>query len=236
MTSPLCRDDINEIWSNGGKVTVDDIVRLNAIALKITDNPATRLAVLPRFVSVNGVHFREPNVEQSMFLDEARAVFPDDDGTQLAITAYVLAHDDADIKQLRHPFLFRAKVAAWMLRHMRKCTIEEIEQIVYYCITGCEQTTGEYPPYVGSGDNEDRIGGPKSWALFDYLESAALGIDSVAALRATSPQLSAMIERAYVVNKTPLSNTANKLTADYYRTLDEIKQRAFPVKEGAENG
>lgn len=235
MTSPLARQDIELIWEQGGRVSVDDIVRLNALALKITDRPDSDLSVLPRFTSVQGVHFREPTVGQSIFLDEAKRVFPEDEGTLLALIAYVLAHEDVDVKELKHPFVFKTKVLYWVMTALKKMTLEQLEQIVCYCLYGCDDTDGEYPFYKVDEMAErdlDRLGSDSSWALRHYLEAVAVGIDSVTALRQTSSQLCAMIERAYVVHKLPLSDTQKRLTADYYRTLDHIRGYAFKKDDG----
>lgn len=72
----------------------------------------------------------------------------------------------------------------------------------------------------------------------NYLEAVSLGIESVAALRATSPQLSAMIERAYIVRSMPLINQEKLATRNYYMTLDRIKKKAFSkdtVKQDGES-
>lgn len=189
MTSLLAKDDIQRIWDEGGTVSVDDIIRLNSLALKITDDPNTSLAVMPRFVSVDGVHFREPTVGQSLFIDEAKRIFPDDSGTQLALIAYVLAHPDVEMNALKHPLILKAKIVLWFSTKLRRMTIEQVEQIVYFCLYGCSQDSLEFAAYKidKKADLEDGIGTDNSWALCDYLKAVSIGIDSAAALRATSP-------------------------------------------------
>lgn len=112
-------------------------------------------------------------------------------------------------------------------------TIEQLEQIVYFCLYGCTEKSLEFPAYKvdEKADGNDGLGTDKSWALQDYLKAVSIGIESVAALRATSPQLSQMVERAYVISKGPIKGRDKILTADYYRTLEEIRQKAFGKKD-----
>ena len=61
--------------------------------------------------------------------------------------------------------------------------------------------------------------------------ASAIGIDSKAALSATSEALAAMIETAYLVrHKCPLSKEDTRRAGDYYRALEEVRQRSFPQK------
>lgn len=122
---------------------------------------------------------------------------------------------------------------------MRDTTMDEVERVVLYCKYGCDPTTNEFPLYMideHADIGDDKVGDDKSWILKHYLESVSLGIDSVAALRATSPQLSAMIERAYIVRGMPLANQEKLATKNYYMTLERIKRKAFTKDEVKEDG
>lgn len=236
MTSKLAIEDIEEIIRQGGTVSPSDVIRLNALGLKITDNPAYELAVLPRAASLEGVLFKQPTIEQDMFLDDAARVFNNDKASILALEAYVLAHDEVEWKDLRHPKLFAIKVSVWVKANLGKVTAVQLRRVLDYCLYGVDPDTGEMPALMADEKEQLKsgIGTDKSWALAKYLHATSLGIDSPAALRATSPQLAAMIERAYLINKIPLSNKETSATAEYYMTLDDIKKRAFPKKDEEE--
>lgn len=233
MTSKLAIEDIEEIIRQGGTVSPSDVIRLNALGLKITDNPVYELAALPRAASLEGVLFKQPTIEQDMFLDDAARVFNHDKASTLALEAYVLAHDEVEWKELRSPKMLAVKVGAWVKANLGKVTAAQLRRVLDYCLYGVDPDTGEMPVLMADEKEQLKsgIGTDKSWALAKYLHATSLGIDSPAALRATSPQLAAMIERAYLINKIPLSDKDTVATAEYYMTLDEVKKKAFAKKE-----
>lgn len=233
MVSDLAIEDIERIVAEGGTVSPRDVVRLNALALRITDDPDCEIATLPRLASVGGVQFRQPCVAKDIILDECYRIYGRDDATILAYEAYILSHD-VDDDALKHPIVFAGKVAFWAKIALRGVTPDHLRRVVDYCLYGVDQATGEAPVMVldeRSDTGRDRIGGEFSWALHNYLSAVSVGIDGVAALRATSPQLSAMIERAYAVRGLPLKEDEKKATADYYRTLDEVRRSAFGKRD-----
>ncbi len=238
MVSDLAIEDIESIIREGGTVSPRDVIRLNALGLRITDDPSYELAAMPRVASLEGIVFKQPCVEQDMFLDEAARVYDADKATILALEAYVLAHDDVDWAELRSPKIFAVKVGGWVKANLGKVTAAQLRRTIDYCLYGVDPDTGEMPVLMADEKEQLKsgIGTDKSWALGKFLHAASLGIDSVAALRATSPQLSAMIERAYLINKIPLSDKDKAATAEYYMTLEDVRKRAFPQKEEASNG
>lgn len=57
MTSKLAMEDIETLIEEGCIVHPSDVVRLNALALKIEKRPDFRLATLPRVALCGGVLF-----------------------------------------------------------------------------------------------------------------------------------------------------------------------------------
>lgn len=87
---------------------------------------------------------------------------------------------------------------------------------------------GEYPVYVAD-ENFDRwydATGAKSTALKKWADACACGIDSHAALKATSDRLTAMIERAWYLKDRKIGDDEKELTAEYFATLKDIQERA----------
>lgn len=239
MVSDLAIEDIESIIREGGTVAPRDVIRLNALGLKITDDPTYELAAMPRVASLEGIVFRQPSIAQDMLLDEATRIYNADKATILALEAYVLAHDDVDWAELRSPKVFAIKVGGWVKANLGKVTADQLRRTIDYCLYGVDPDTGEMPVLMADEREtlKSGIGTDKSWALAKFLHAASIGIDSVAALRATSRQLAAMIEKAYLLNRVPLSDKDKAATAEYYMTLDDVRKRAFPQKtEEASNG
>ena len=232
MVSDLAIEDIARIEAEGGHVSPRDVVWLNELALRVTSDPACSLGALPRIAVVEGVLFRQPSIAQDMLLDDLDSLFNHDEGTTTAIEAYVLAHGTIDMP--RFPRLFALKVQGWMRSTFRHTTGAELRRALDYVLYGADAGVGEYPPLPPETDGKEKAktDKPHSPALEDWQTAAAIGIDSDAALSATSEALAAMIETAYAVrHKRPLTKEDTRRTGDYYRALDEVRARSLPPKK-----
>lgn len=230
MVSDLAIEDIARIEREGGKVAPRDVVWLNALALRITADPACSLGSLPRVCVVEDVLIRQPSIAQDILLDELDALFDHDEGTTLAIEAYVLSHGTVDMPA--HPSMFAAKVQGWLRATFKTTTAAELRRAVDYVLYGATPEVDELPPIQEQKEEEERADmPPHSSSLADWQMASALGIDSHAALAATSEALAAMIETAYLVShKCPLSKEDTRRAGDYYRALEEVRKRSFPQK------
>ena len=73
---------------------------------------------------------------------------------------------------------------------------------------------------------------PLSNAVRLWLSATCLKVDSAAALKATSPQLEAMIERAWILNQLgTCSDDEKQATAEYFKTLEDVKKRAYAERD-----
>lgn len=161
-------------------------------------------------------------------------IFADDDGTKLALEAYVLAHSDEDWSKIpRFPRLFACKCAGWIKAKLGKETATKIRSALDYCNSGCNPIDGEYPVYVAdeTWDKWYYDAGPLSHSLRQYATACACGIAPYAALKATSPRLAAMIERAYLLKDRNISDDEKTATAEYFATLAQIKERAYAERD-----
>lgn len=229
MTSKLAEEDIEALLAEGCVVHPADVIRLNALGLKLEKKPDFRLATLPRIALCGDVRFVQPNIEQSIFLEETVPLFASDAGTKLALEAYVFAHPEKDwLKKKVFPRLFALKCARWVRKHLGKETVVKIRAALDYVKYGMNPFDGEYPVYV-EDENFDRwydATGDKSTAMKKWADACACGIDSYAALKSTSDRLTAMIERAWYLKDKNISEDEKKLTAEYFATLKEIQERA----------
>lgn len=239
MVSELAKEDIERLQAEGYDVPVEFIIRLNAIGLKIKHHPECELATLPRIVVLEDHILRQPSVGQEMMIDDVVRLFNEDRDTSVVIAAYIICHSDFDMAQVEKPKKFISNVRKWLVSEFKKTTIEQLACAIEYLKYGYDPTSGEHPVYL-TDDKEDEewdvIGGDRSWALSRYLESAAVGIPTASALRATSPQLAAMIERAYISRGCELKDREKQLTKDYYMTLESLRKILDQMKEVKDNG
>ena len=236
MVSELAREDMEALISEGYTLLPSEVVRLNALGLAVERRPDFRLSTLPRVALCGGVLFREPTIAQDIFLDDLLQVFADDDGTRLALEAYVLAHPDKDwSKRPTFPRVFAVRCAWWIRKHLGKETASKVRHALDFCKFGVDPWTGEYPVYMAdeSFDKWFSATGEKSSAMRQYLTACTLGIAPDAALRATSPKLCAMIERAYLLHDRNITESEKEKTAQYFATLQRIKEAAIARRDAA---
>lgn len=169
-------------------------------------------------------------------------MFATDEGTVIALEAYVLSHQNEDwSKEKMFPKVFAAKCAAWIKKHLGKETVGKIRMILDYVKSGMNPIDGEYPVYV-KDDKFDMWyydGSEKSTAMKRWSEACACGIDSHAALKATSERLLAMIERAWYLKQMNIGESEKEATAEYFATLHHIQEKVRAErdekKKGSEN-
>lgn len=239
MVSELAKEDIERLQGEGYEVPVEFIIRLNAIGLKIKYHPECELATLPRIVILEDHVLRQPSVGQEMLIDDVVRMFNEDRDTSVVISAYIICHQDFDIAQVEKPKKFINDVRKWLVKEFKKTTIEQLACAIEYLKYGYDPSSGEHPVYLTDDKDDeewDAIGGDRSWVLSRYLESAAVGIPTASALRATSPQLAAMIERAYISRGCELKDREKQLTKDYYMTLESLRKLLDQMKEEKNNG
>ena len=230
MVSELALEDIARIEREGGHVAPRDVVWLNALALSITADPSCTLGTLPRVCVVEDVLIRQPSIAQDILLDELDGILDHDEGTTLAIEAYVLSHGTVDMPA--HPNMFAVKVQGWLRATFKETSAAELRRAVDYVLYGAVPEVDELPPPSPQKEDEpNKDVTPRSTSLADFQMATALGIDSTAALAATSETLAGMIETAYLVrHKCPLSKEDARRAGDYYRALEEVRKRSFPQK------
>lgn len=230
MVSELALEDISRIEREGGRVAPRDVVWLNSLALRITADPSCTLGALPRVCVVEDVLIRQPSIAQDILLDELDGIMDHDEGTTLAIEAYVLSHGTTEMPA--HPNMFAVKVQGWLRATFKDTTAAELRRAVDFVLYGATPDVDELPPITEQKEDEpNKDATPRSSSLADFQMASALGIDSHAALSATSEALAGMIETAYLVrHKCPMSKEDARRAGDYYRALEEVRKRSFPQK------
>lgn len=97
MTSEMALADIEQLKNDGYELTVKDIIKLNALALKFerakSKEAFKSLYTLPRVAAIdNNMYFRQPAIGHEIFLDTlSKWIDMDDYGTVLAANAFALS-------------------------------------------------------------------------------------------------------------------------------------------------
>lgn len=241
MVSQLAVEDILTLKEMDGiELSPSEVVRLNALGLKVEKDyrPTNDIYTLPRVAVVNGITFFEPTIGHEIWIDEAARILDYDDlSTQNAILAFALSVKDPDnlpdpsdpnevVDALKR---FRAKVS--------KLTPRQLVQALTYVKDGDCPEDGE-DPYFKPMNDADRDYSQMSIGLGVLLDGAVKGIGLTLddAKHMTRSQIQMMIQdRLDYDDKIDHKARRNRRMAEYYKTLEHIKQQHMTEKEGKDN-
>lgn len=202
--------------------------------MKLEKKPDFRLATLPRVALCGEVLFQQPTIAQDIFLDSLLDIFSEDEGTTLALEAYVLAHPDEKFDHPpTFPRLFALKCIMWIRKHLKNELADKVRHAIDFVKYGMNPMDGEYPIYMTDAKSDKWYdeAGNLSPSMRKYVQACTYGIAPESALRATSQKLTAMIERAAFLNDIQLSEDEKTATAEYYKVLEDVKNRAYRERD-----
>lgn len=158
MVSKTAQADIEDLWEQGLKPTFADIIRLNAVALKVEHSAnGMSLSDLPRVAFLGGVAFREPTIGSEIWLNKVQRLFDGDDSeTFIILRAFSLSMPQ---DQLPEPTDVQAiqEAVQQFKNTLAFATLPQVLSAVGYAIHGfkhdaCENAT---PPKKDNEENED---------------------------------------------------------------------------------
>ena len=168
MIADIFKKDYRQMTAQGVKFTPEDIVLLNALAVKVrlTQNAARtthlpRLAFLPgkfgrfgrfgrffmffcTFRTSQTLVLREPTIAHEMWIEQAqRYVTIDSDRTFDLLHGYALAHPAEKLPDIFDPKSLIRTVFTWCARNLAHLTREQLSSAVDYCLFGADWTACE---------------------------------------------------------------------------------------------
>ena len=171
MIADIFKKDYRQMTAHGVKFTPEEIVLLNALAVKVrlTQNAARtthlpRLAFLPgklkggivewlkspwNFSTFPLFHYstlvlREPTIAHEMWIEQAqRYVTIDSDRTFDLLHGYALAHPAEKLPDIFDPKRLIRTVFTWCARNLAHLTREQLSSAVDYCLFGADWTACE---------------------------------------------------------------------------------------------
>lgn len=228
MVSKRAEADVMDMWDAGLRPTFGDIVRLNALALRVDGaRGAFALGVLPRVAFIGGVSFREPTVGSEIWLAAASRLFDVDDAeTFMMLRAFSLSCDQsalpdaADEKGVMSAVMaFRGRLAAF--------TVRQIVAAVGYAVHGFSAHEGETAkPREGTGADDG--GELRSVHAGLLRQGVVYRLGSMAELRGLQPSVlrGMLIHAMSAAHGSDVGkDAADDADNDYLRTLDDIVAR-----------
>ena len=228
MISQLAKEDLEDLRGEGLTPTDEDVIRLHALALKITDGPEATAYNAPRFAIAGGVVFWEPTMAAFYWYGYAKR-YADDEPTADWLFAFALAHgrERGYLDGLRDPEEIQCALGHFIASVT--ATKAEVENAVYYAAVG----QGVKPEKTELAKRRERAETPdeRERRNFAALEeklaeaAAATGLTFDDLMCQTPSRLSGMIYAAHVQAGMKLAKTSAKAHADYLATLNAITKR-----------
>ena len=243
MLSAMFRRDFASFEAQGLRMTPEDVVRLNALALRVRlSATAPRSAHLPRLVFMPRdsawrvpLTLREPTVAHDLWLEEAaRYIDCADDRNFLWLHAYALSRPAERLPDAFSPPRLVRAVYRFAAKRLCRFTREQLGAAVEYCLYGANWTAGEMP----GADRRDRKEAERYPATDDpAAHSPTLGaladcralripLDLDDARRLTASELAETVHAALAIAHRFDADAARAdALADYCRARDEIRER-----------
>lgn len=240
MVSSMFKKDYEAMTAAGVKFMPEDIIRLNALALKakLATKPFAAAHIRRAVFLDNGGIFRrplvlrEPTIAHLMWLEEMQSFSGRlDDLAWYAVCAFALSRDADTLP----PPIFHTVVSAAVARfarRLRRLTKSQLCDAVDFAISGSDWTSGER--LTQSADHSERDASEldddsESFAIGAIVGSVAhrlpLSLDDVKSLT-ESELLQMMLEAKIGDDKYSVDAERNRALGNYFRARDEIKRRA----------
>ena len=147
MISRMAMEDIEALRADGIDVPPREVVRLNALGLRVERGPySAELSAAPRVAFVGGCVLREPTLGAEMWLRQTFDAFDGDDG-QTYFSLRVLSCL-VPWRELPDPSAERAvrKAIKSAMKSLGDATVRQVSDALEWCIDGRLPETGEKPP------------------------------------------------------------------------------------------
>ena len=254
MIADIFKKDYRQMTAQGVKFTPEDIVLLNALAVKVrlTQNAARtthlpRLAFLPgkygrfgkfgRFIrfctfqTSQTLVLREPTIAHEMWIEQAQLyVTIDSDRTFDLLHGYALSHPAEKLPDIFDPKRLIRTVFTWCARNLAHLTREQLSSAVDYCLfgadwTACERVKSEENSQL-STHNSPTIG------LLTEARALRLPISLDDARRMTASELDEAITRCLAKDhRIDYDAERRRAMGEYVRARNAIRKRGSTREE-----
>lgn len=242
MISRMAMKDIAALREEGLEATPRDVVRLNALGLRVErgrDSSAFYCAPRVAFLGDNVLH--EPELGGEMWLRQATFLFDGaDEQTLFSLRLLVCATSWRDLPPATDTEKVQAAVRA-LLDRLAPSTVRQVANAVQWCCDGALPEDGESAPPRERGDDDGPEDMPSTFSVEFGLfwRGVALRLGSAADLKdMTTSALMVCCDRAEAA--TPFGKSAkdarNTAHGDYLRTLEQIRESAKQRKESEDGG
>lgn len=243
MISKFAIDEIESMQDKGLNPTPRDIIRLNALALKVhaaQGKAALDTAyLLPRVAVIKGGRsFREPSIGHEVWIDEVmRFVDRTDHRSVLAVYCFALSRSAAELPRLDDLEKVNAMIRDFC-KDYRDITVRQLDTAIDYVRYGADWVDGEEPTSDKKTDDDSPVEDDEESALASETDlSIAIGVlrDGVTVLSGLTlaemkemprREVVAAIKKAgWIRGKQIGSDEETVALGNFYKTRDDIINR-----------
>lgn len=239
MISKMAMGDIEAMTAEGLKISPRDIVRLNALGLRVERaSRAAEFVAVPRLAFLGDISFREPTIGDEEWLAVAGQSYNlDDPETETLVVAACLSTRCADLPDPRDVPAVGRLLKRFRKGPVRRYTRAQLAAALEYALYGNDATAGESAPpqEAKPRESEDEREPMPQWAGV-LRDGVALKLGTLTELKQlTTSQLYALVQYSIECKHGGKLGDAAKSTplGDYMRTLESIRNAAT---EGRSNG
>jgi hypothetical protein len=245
MTSKMFQADYRRMTAEGVKFEPEDVIRLNALALKVklAARPFAALH-LPRVVFLEGLGgrgftLREPSIGHELWLERVGEYLDYHARHNFRVAyCYALSREHTELPDPMKPRRVLRKMFGWATRYVLPLTSETVSDALDFVLFGADWTTGEFPPEKpgAEGAGDAAPGGKTSPCIGALVAGVArrlpLTLDD--AKRMTAAEFYAALRGARAADG-GFDGSAERKDAlgDYFRARDEIRARSSAGKGGS---
>ncbi len=235
MTSAMARRDCERMQADGLHLSCDDIVRLNALAVKAQATAdcainvhVRRAAFLPRkHWWQRQVIVSEPTIAHWLWLERANDIFAFEDSRALyCVYGYVLSREAGDLPRITDVARVKKAIAKFARRHLLWLTDRQLFGAIDYCLVGSDWTAGESASEPNETDEKPNTPSP-SLAILAVGRAYGLAIstDDLGAMMPSEVEEAILLAqiKAGLVDR---SASRARAVAAYVRAREEIRNRA----------
>lgn len=229
---------MQDLRDEGLAPTDEDVIRLHALGLLVSDGPETTAYNAPRFAIAGNVVFWEPTMAALMWYGYAKR-FADDTPTADWLFAFACAkgRERGYLRDLRDPEEIQRALGRFL--GGITATKAEVDNAVYYAAVGIGTVEAE-PTDIEKERDKGLTPTERERRNYARLEkrlaeaAAATGLTLDDLLESTPSRLRGMIDAAHVQAGMEMSKTNAKAHADYLATLAAIRKRLEAEKADRE--
>ena len=240
MISKMAMYDIAQLRADGIEVPPREVVRLNALGLRVErGTDSAELFEAPRVAFIGDAVLREPTLGAEMWLREALDAFDgDDEETYLSLRVLSCAVPWRELPEPTDRRAVRKAIKATLAR-LGGATLRQLDNALSWCIGGNLPESGERPPDkpagdADAGDDADELPARYAPEFGLFYRGMAVRIGTAEDMKdMTFSAMLAVCDRAEMIATSSSFGGGrdrkadkNKATGDYFRALDAVREAA----------